>query len=144
MDISEIIINGPDYIVLRRSQQFPNIERGQDIDLLVKSIDDWVFYLKVSLRQFGGQCVNYPLNDNHHQLDFYLDGFHHKYDLFTFYVSHEFTNDLWNDRRVIERKYYVPSIRHERIAKCYEYMTYGKSKYAEYEQFKDQLHDYTL
>ena len=142
MDVSRIIEQAPDYIIMRMSPEFPKVERGRDIDLLVKDIEAWVFYLKYMVKDLPGQVVAYPLTPDHYQVDYYDKGFYLKWDLYKHYISFRYVDDTWKTKRIIQDRFIVPSVRMDRISKCYECIHHGKSKYAEYEKYKDQLHEY--
>lgn len=141
MNISEILQNGPGYIVLRRDKAFPEIQPKKDVNLLVESLEDWVFYLKCVLRCKGGVCHSYPLTDTHFQLDYYKDGDYIKFDLYQYLISHRFTDDLRKSKRIIDG-IFVPSLEMDGISKCYELTYHGKSKYAEYIIYNSELTKY--
>lgn len=141
MDVSEIIKYGPDYAILRKSNTFPIVNRGSDIDILVKDIPEWLDYLHTIIRRYPGKLVSYELGSHHSQADYYEDGFYLKFDLYSRYISQLFTDDVFKSV-CLDGEFLVAHAPMNRLSKCYEHHKYGKSKYCEYEKYFKDLSKY--
>ncbi len=144
MNLTKIIKAAPEYVILRMSPEFPWIKRGQDIDLLVKSIPEWTDFLSDYMRQFPGKIVTYGLDETHWQIDYYEQGFLFKWDLYSHYISDKYVHDTFKTAHVDPMGFIVPAIKMNRISKCFELLKYGKHKYFEFEQYRDDLKEYEI
>jgi hypothetical protein len=82
-DLNLIFNNLTNYVVIRRSSEFPKIKQGSDIDILTTELNkNYKIIQNLNLNIFTKKPI--IINDNVKQIDLYLDG--------NFFVKLNFTN----------------------------------------------------
>ncbi len=141
LNLGQIFKDAPTYVIMRRSPDFPNYYRGQDIDILCASMEDMTNHIIHQILNL----TQYFISADHIQLDHYQDGFDLKFDIYSHHISAKLTNEILATRfpmRIQGETFSYPQPEMDEILKCYEWMTNGKEKYRSYGRHVEKLREY--
>ena len=143
LNLGEILRDAPTHVVMRRSPDFPNYYRGQDVDLLVMNMDRWITYLS----RFLPNYTRYVISPTHVQIDHWAGSgqLDLKFDLYSEHISGELTRHILASMELVNINgvtFKVPAQKYENLLKCYEYKVNGKQKYKEFARHELLLKPY--
>jgi len=125
------------------SNEFPDYRKGQDIDILVRSFDEWLEHIENFI-----SVNHYQVGTQHYQADYYENGeFIFKFDFYEKYISKEFTDTVFTTFQSVFYKnkvFCIPNRYHDHLSKCYEYLTFNKKQHEYFKRYEDELQQYML
>lgn len=146
LNLGEILKTAPHHVIMRMSKEFPDYTPGSDVDILCEDIYAMVGYLKAYFEfTMGYELVQFEVDRDHIQLDYYQKRLDLKFDLYQNHISEQFSIDTLRDYDMfqIDNHFFkVPYFPHENILKAYEWFEHKKIKYNDYAKFEELLNEY--
>lgn len=137
IDLIKLLFEIEDYILIKKSKEFPDYVSGSDIDLLVMDKDTTI----QKVRDFYESDLSFKrdlrVTDNkyHCHIDFLVDGkldiridLIHNFDFFTFFsVKTSFLIKVFKDRQIIKLEngsVFIPAPEDDLTIRYFEYLEY--------------------